>query len=120
MAAQFFGIAQTPVICDLIDEGSVIERKRIDATYNAIMIFFTHFGALVWAFMIWLIHGVLTDYNPALGANQSPGAILGIRAQISIIPAFFFLVGAICFIALWKLNPERVKQVKLQLQELNI
>ena len=114
------GVSRMPVACDLIDEASVNEQTRIDAKYNAIIMFLSQIGQVVFAAAIFLIHDVFTDYDPALGSNQSALATFGIRAQISIVPIIFLVIAIIVFFKTWKLVPEKVVEIKEKLKELQI
>ena len=114
------GVSSVPVSCDLIDEGSVYEETRIDAKYSAIIMFISQLGQVVFAASIFLIHDVFTDYDPALGSAQSPLAVFGIRAQIAIVPIIFLVIAVIYFFLQWKLDPEKVLEIKAKLKELKL
>ncbi len=112
VVAGMMGINSGLVRASIIDEGSILEGRRIDAKYNSITMFLSQIGQLVFAFTIWLIHDVLTDYDPALGNAQSDLAVFGIRAQIALVPMIFLIIGAIVFFMQWKLTPEDMKEIK--------
>lgn len=114
------GVSMVPVLCDMIDEGSVLEGRRIDAKYNAINIFISRLGQVVFAATLYLIHNVLTDYNPAGGTHQSELAVFGIRAQIGLVPMIFFIIAAVYFIHAWKLKPEDMLEIKSKLMTMGI
>lgn len=119
MGASMYGFLGAPVSADLNDEASLRENKRVDATYGAIMIFFSQIGQWIFALTLWLTHDILTDYDPT-ATVQSEAAKQGILVHFALVPAICFLIGAIVFTLKWKLTKEKAEEIRTQLAELGI
>jgi Na+/melibiose symporter-like transporter len=115
---SLIGVAGGAVKGDFIDEGSITKGKRVDGTYNAIVVFITRVGTIIQYLTIFLIHDVFTDFDPE-ATSQSLIAIWGLRVQISLVPIVALYLGAFMFIRLWNINIEKSDLQKKKLEELN-
>ncbi len=86
------------VYSEAIDNATVKSGKREESSYLGVMRFFSATGVL-WQTIIFAVVAGISGYNPA-AAIHSDAAKLGLRLQISIIPAMIQLIGALVFLKL--------------------
>jgi len=118
MFPSLIGVAGGAIRGDFIDEGSIAKGKRVDGTYNAIVVFITRVGTIIQYLTIFLIHDVFTDFDPG-AIDQSLIAIWGLRVQIALVPIVALYLGAFVFIKLWNITKEKSDIQKKKLEELN-
>ena len=118
MFPSLIGVAGGAIRGDFIDEGSIAKGKRVDGTYNAIVVFITRVGTIIQYLTIFLIHDVFTDFDPG-AIDQSLIAIWGLRVQIALVPIVALYLGAFVFIKLWNITKEKSDLQKKKLMELN-
>jgi len=109
-----------PTFSDVIDELVVKMGKRSEGILYGFRTFIGRFSIVIQAITFGVIH-FYTNFNPyATHLTLVPEAKLGIRIHTAIIPALFYLFG---FLAMWlryDLTPEKTKQIKIQLAEMNL
>ena len=114
-----FWLLITPAMADVIDEIVVKTGKRNDGIYMGFRAFFGRIAFAVQAITFGIVHE-LTGFINVAGASQPDSAILGIRLHMSFIPMFFILFGVIIFWKMNDLNPEKVSEIKKQLEEMKL
>lgn len=104
---------ERPIISDVVDESVVLTKRRQEATYVSVVMFFNRLAIIVQALIFAIVH-TLTGFVE--GADtQSELAKIGIRLHFGLIPAIFLLVGALIFWRLYDLTPQRVEDVRVEL-----
>lgn len=111
-----FWLFMPSAMADVIDEIVIQEGKRDDGIYLGFRAFFGRLSYASQAITFWLIH-TLTDFssNPT-----SQSAKFGIHLHMALIPAIFLIIGAVIFMRLNTLTPEKVDNNKEQLKLLNL
>jgi GPH family glycoside/pentoside/hexuronide:cation symporter len=103
---------------DVIDEIVLKTGKREEGVYYGFRTFFGRLSIVIQAITFGIIHP-LTNFNP-IASEQSIQAQWGIVFGMFAVPALIYLIG---FIFMWRvcdLKPEKVKNIKEQLQKLNL
>ena len=113
-----FKVGITPCVADSLDEALVTHGKHMEGSFSGILVFFLRL-ALIFQALIFLVVHVLTGFNPH-SETQTPLAIIGIRLHFGLIPAILFLIGILIFYKLYDLTPEKTKEIKLKIKELNL
>ncbi len=111
-------IAVYPIYGEAIDEIVLKTKKREEAIFFGIRIFFARFALIVQAIVFALIH-MATGFDPEQ-AIQTPLALMGIRIQTALIPMLLLFLGAFIFWKWYDLTPLKVEDIKLRLKELQI
>ena len=101
-----------------IDNATVKTGKREESSYLGIMRFFSA-TAILWQTIIFAVIAGISGYNPT-ATIHSDAAKLGIKLQISIIPAIFQLIGALAFLKLNTITKEVSKSNTLKLIEMGL
>jgi len=109
----------TPAMADVIDEIVVKTGKRNDGIYMGFRAFFGRIAFAVQAITFGIVHE-LTGFRNRPGAWQIASARLGIRLHLSFIPMIFIIIGVIIFWRMNDLNPEKVSEIKKQLEEMKL
>jgi GPH family glycoside/pentoside/hexuronide:cation symporter len=107
-----------PTFSDVIDELVVKLGRRNEGIFYGFRTFIGRFSIVIQALAFGIIH-YYTNFHPQF-LWQNPDAILGIQFHTAIIPATFYLFG---FLAMWlryDLTPNKTKQIKMQLAEMNL
>ncbi len=112
-------VARHPVMADVIDESIVKTGRHLESSFMGIYVFFNRFALIVQQVLFALVHTV-TGFNQPPIYYQPPAALLGIRIHTAIIPAVLCLAGLIVFAKMYDLTPERTKEVKKQIIELEL
>ncbi len=111
-----FWTFMTPAMADIVDEIVVLEKRRDDGVLMGLRAFFMRFSYASQAIVFYIIHTVTRfDSNPT-----SDSALFGISLHMAAIPALFFLAGAILFIKMNTLNPQRIAKNKEMLASMDI
>ncbi len=111
-----FWLFMPAAMADVIDEIVAKEGKRNDGIYMGFRAFFGRLSYASQALVFWAVHS-LTSFaeNP-----RSPQALFGIHLHMALIPAIFFIAGAVVFSRLNTLNSVKAAESKLRLQELGL
>jgi GPH family glycoside/pentoside/hexuronide:cation symporter len=113
-----FWIMIAPTYSDVIDESIVLHGKRKEGTYSAFRYFMGNIARVIQAFILVITH-VLTGFVE--GADVQPAsAIFGIRLHMGIIPALVMAVGLVIFWKLYDITPEKSKEFKNKIKELDL
>jgi GPH family glycoside/pentoside/hexuronide:cation symporter len=107
------------MLSDVLDEIVVERKKREEGVFLGIRTFFMRLSYISQAIIFTTIH-IVTGFNPKPGAPQSDSAIWGIRVHTALIPIIIILVGGLVFWKYCDLTPEKVKDIRLKLKELNL
>ena len=90
------GVLMTePVISAAIDYDEIKTGKRREATYGGIQAFIARLSMILSAIALIIVQ-VISGFDPQL-ETQTPGAIVGLRLSMSVIPAIGLLIGLIIF-----------------------
>ena len=115
-----FLIMMAPVFSDVVDESIIRTKSRNEGFLSGFRFFVTNFARVITAIILTIVH-ILTGFVEGAGPEvQPPEAIIGIRLHTGLIPAMFFLAGIIIFWIFYDITPEKVKNIKNQLIELNL
>ena len=109
----------TPAMADVVDSVVVSEKRREDGVLMGIRAFFMRLSYTSQAVVFWLCHKA-TGYDSGISGIQAPLARIGIKLHISLIPAAFFAVAAMCMLLINTLNPETVEKNKEELAKLGL
>jgi Na+/melibiose symporter-like transporter len=118
MSNGMLSIAYIPLYGDFFDESAVLNKKRQEGVYYGMMTFFGRTTYILQLIVFWFIHE-LTGFNPE-ATEQTSLAQFGIILHFLAIPAIALFIGFILFVRMCNLKPEKVKQIKEQLKELNL
>jgi GPH family glycoside/pentoside/hexuronide:cation symporter len=113
-----FWLMSNPVLADVIDEAIVNNKVRQEGLYMGVRIFFARIAILIQALTFTIIH-ITTGFNSKLPA-QTDLALIGLRIQMAIIPVILMLLGVFAFWKLYDISPEKKKEIKQKLSELNL
>ena len=108
-----------PTFSDVIDEIVVKTGYREEGFYYGIRRLFSRLSIVIQAVTFGIMH-TITGFNPEPHSIQTPLAQWGIMIGMLAVPAFFYLLG---FLAMWKiydLKPNKVREIKKQLEELKL
>lgn len=114
-----FWTFMTPAMADVVDSVVVSEKRREDGVLMGIRAFFMRLSYTSQAVVFWLCHKA-TGYDSGISGIQAPLARIGIKLHISLIPAAFFAVAAMCMLLINTLNPETVEKNKEELARLGL
>ena len=114
-----FWLLITPAMADIIDEIVVKTGKRNDGIYMGFRAFFGRLAFAVQAISFGTVHK-LTGFINEPGVVQPPNAIRGIHIHMSLLPMIFLIIGVIIFWKMNDLNPEKVSEIKKQLEEMKL
>ena len=71
------------------------------------------------AIVFWICHKT-TGYDSGISGIQAPITRVGIKLHISLVPAVFFIIAALCMLSTNTLTPEKVEQNKEELKKLGL
>ena len=114
-----FWTFMTPAMADVVDSVVVSEKRREDGVLMGIRAFFMRLSYTSQAIVFWLCHK-MTGYDSEITGIQTPLARIGIKLHISLIPAVFFAVAAMCMLLINTLTPEIVEKNKEELKKLGL
>lgn len=106
------------IFSDCIDEIVIDSGKRQEGVFLGLRTFMVRLSIIIQAITFWAIH-ITTGFDPAL-QTQSELALWGIRFQFALAPLIIMLIAGIVFWYLYDLVPEKVKQNKEKLRELDL
>ncbi|MHA1194645.1 MAG: MFS transporter [Promethearchaeota archaeon] len=111
-------IGRNPVMADAIDEATVKYGQHFEGVLMGVYTFFNRFSLIGQGLIFAIVHQ-FTGFNP-YATHQTELAKFGIRMHTSLIPMILTLIGLIIFILVYNLTPERTKEIKEKLKELNL
>jgi len=108
-----FWLFMPAAMADVIDEIVVKEGKRQDGIYMGFRAFFGRLSYASQALVFWAVH-TATGFN---ADPRSPQALFGIHLHMALIPALFFIAGAVLFAKLNTLDAAKTALSRQRLQE---
>lgn len=111
-------IGRGPVIADIIDEATVKSEKHVEGSFMGVYAFFTRFSLIAQGLIFALVHE-LTGFDAA-SDTQTELAKFGIILHTALIPCILTLIALIIFIIVYDLKPDKTKEIKNKLKELNL
>ena len=117
--AGVWGITFKMTQAEAIDNATVINGKREEASYVGL---FRVFSAFTYFFqsLIFVIVWTLTGYEPAKRADQTELARFGLKLLISVIPATLGIIAILVFIMMYTITKEDALENKKKLAELGL
>lgn len=114
-----WGIVNKIVQAQAIDNAAVTNGKREEASYAGI---FRVFSAFTYFFqsLIFVVVWTLTGYTPEKRANQTELARLGLKLNVSLIPAALAVVSIIIFAIMYTITEEKALTNKKKLVEMGL
>ena len=114
-----WGIVGRMVQAQAIDNAAVTNGKREEASYAGL---FRVFSAFTYFFqsLIFVIVWTLTGYEPEKRASQTELARLGLKLNISLIPATLVFISIIIFAIMYTINEEKALINKQKLVEMGL
>ncbi len=114
-----WGIVNKMVQAQAIDNAAVTNCKREEASYAGI---FRVFSAFTYFFqsLIFVVVWTLTGYTPEKRANQTELARLGLKLNVSLIPAALAVVSIIIFAIMYSITEEKALINKTKLVEMGL
>ncbi len=95
-----------PLLGSVIDQGTLMNGKRQEGLYNGVLAFVGSFGGIITPVVIWFIR-IISGYDPL--QDNTPQQLLGLRAQISIIPMLLMFTGLFVFYKFYKLSNKDIE-----------
>ena len=114
-----FWTFMTPAMADVVDSVVVSEKRREDGVLMGVRAFFMRLSYTSQAIVFWICHKA-TGYDSGISGIQAPIARVGIKLHISLVPAVFFIIAALCMLSINTLTPEKVEQNKEELKKLGL
>ena len=114
-----WGIIGRMVQAQAIDNAAVTNGKREEASYAGILRVFSAFTYFFQS-LIFVIVWTLTGYVPENRANQTELARLGLKLNISLIPAALAVVAIIVFATMYNITKEKARLNKSKLVEMGL
>ena len=114
-----FWTFMTPAMADVVDSVVVSERRREDGVLMGVRAFFMRLSYTSQAVVFWVCHKA-TGYDSSISGMQTSLARMGIKLHISLVPAGFFIIAAVCMLCINTLTPEKVEQNKEELKKLGL
>ncbi|MBN2153759.1 MAG: MFS transporter [Candidatus Lokiarchaeota archaeon] len=99
-----------PTFSDVIDETVVKMGSRSEGIFYGFRTFFGRLSVVIQALSFGIIHAVV-GFDPE-AAEQSSLALLGLRLQMTLVPALFYLAGFLCMWLVFDITPERARSNK--------
>jgi len=114
-----WGIIFRMVQAEAIDNATVINSKREEASYVGLLRVFSAFTYFFQS-LIFVVVWTLTGYEPIKRADQTELARFGLKLLISIIPATLAVIAIIVFVVMYTISKEDALQNKKKLAELGL
>jgi len=111
-------IGSNPVLADAIDEAVADSGEHIEGSFMGVYTFFIRFSLIAQGLIFAIVH-TLTSFDP-LSPTQSELAQFGIRLHTALIPMILTLIALVVFVLVYDLKPEKTKEIKEKLKELNL
>ena len=113
-----FWIMITPTYSDVIDESVVKSGKRKESTYGGLRQFFVNLARVIQALTLAFVHELTGFVEGA--ETQSPLAQWGIQLHFGVIPGILLAIGVLIFWKYYDITPEKVKENKAKLAQMNL
>jgi GPH family glycoside/pentoside/hexuronide:cation symporter len=107
-----------PTFSDVIDEMVVKMKSRNEGIFYGFRTFFGRLSIVIQALAFGIIHAIVA-FDPE-AAVQTALALWGLRMQMTIVPALFYLAGFVCMWRVFDITPERARSNKAQLAALGL
>ncbi len=107
-----------PTFSDVIDEMVVKMKARNEGIFYGFRTFFGRLSIIIQALSFSIIH-TLVGFNPAV-TDQTVLALWGLRMQMTLVPALFYLLGFVCMWRVFDITPEKALLNKSQLAVLGL
>jgi len=107
------------IFSDCIDEIIIKSEKRQEGVFLGIRTFVVRLSIIVQA-ITFALTSVITGFDPEIGSAPSGIAIWGLRIQFAVVPLFIMLIAGIAFSKLYDLTPEKVRENKAKIIELDL
>jgi GPH family glycoside/pentoside/hexuronide:cation symporter len=114
-----WGIVGRMVQAQAIDNAAVTNSKREEASYAGILRVFSAFTYFFQS-LIFVIVWTLTGYVPENRANQTELARLGLKLNVSLIPAALAVIAIIIFALMYTITAEKTLINKQKLVEMGL
>jgi len=111
-------IGSNPVLADAIDEAVADSGEHIEGSFMGVYTFFIRFSLIAQGLIFAIVH-TLTSFDP-LSPTQSELAQFGIRLHTALILMILILIALVVFVLVYDLKPEKTKEIKEKLKELNL
>ncbi|HUW89637.1 MAG TPA: MFS transporter [Candidatus Nanopelagicaceae bacterium] len=111
-------IGSNPVLADAIDEAVADSGKHIEGSFMGVYTFFIRFSLIAQGWIFAIAH-TLTGFD-ANSATQSDLAKFGILLHTALIPMILTLIALVVFVLVYDLRPEKTKEIKEKLKEMNL
>ncbi len=113
-----FVLVMEVIFADVFDENAILAGRRREGLFSGVRFFITIIARVVQAMIFVIVHD-LTGFLE--GSDIQPAtAIIGIQLHTGLIPALIMAVGLLIFWRFYDISPERSKQIKEQIIELNL
>ena len=106
-----------PLLSSTIDHGTLMIGKRQEGLYNGVLAFISSFGAVITPIIVWLIR-IISGYDPK--STNTPEQLLGLRAQMSIIPMLLMFTGLFIFYKFYPFTNKDIEENSRTLLERNL
>nr|MBD3197670.1 MFS transporter [Candidatus Lokiarchaeota archaeon]MBD3202064.1 MFS transporter [Candidatus Lokiarchaeota archaeon] len=107
------------IFSDCIDEIIINDKKREEGVFLGIRTFFVRLSIIIQA-ITFTLTSVITGFDPEIGISPSLEAIWGLKIQFAAVPLIIMLIAGIAFWRLYDLTPEKVRQNKILLNEMEL
>lgn len=108
-----------PLLSSTIDYGTLKIGKRQEGIYNGVYAFVGSFGAIITPAVTWLIR-IISGYDPISEVANTPSQLMGLRAQMSIVPMALMFTGLFVFYKYYDLTNEKIAENSKSLLERNL
>lgn len=113
-----FVLIMEVIFAEVIDENVILTEKRREGLFSGIRFFITNLSRVVQAFVFVIVHE-LTGFIE--GSNIQPAtALVGIQLHTGLIPAIIMAIGLLVFWKFYDITPEKAKQMKEKIAELQL
>lgn len=121
-----------PAMADVVDSITLKEKKRNDGTIMGVRAFFMRLSYASQAIVFWACHSLSHFDSSRMDVvadksvknieiiAQEADAQWGIAAHIGLVPAIFFAAAAILLIVANPITPEKARENRLALKEMNL
>jgi GPH family glycoside/pentoside/hexuronide:cation symporter len=107
------------IFSDCIDEIVVDTEKREEGVFLGIRTFVVRLSVIVQAVTFTLV-SLISGFDPEVGTDPDLAGFWGLKIQFAAVPLFIMLIAGIIFWKLYDLTPEKVRNNKAKLVELNL
>jgi Na+/melibiose symporter-like transporter len=111
-------LVRFPIFGDVIDEVSLLDKKRQEGVYQGVFVFFDRIGIILQPIIFTIVH-IMTRFDPEAN-NQTFIAQQGILAAMLWIPGLIMLVALLIFWKFYDLTPNKTENNKNKLKEINL